>query len=146
MSPDALEIREDFPILRRRIGDDQLVYLDNAATTQTPTQVYDVFEEFYTEYNANVHRGIHALSHEASVAYEQAHDRVADFLGAEGRAEIVFTKNTTESINLVANGLRNELSAGDEIVLTEMEHHASLVTWQQIAKQTGASVRYVPVT
>jgi cysteine desulfurase/selenocysteine lyase len=146
MSPDALEIREDFPILRRRVGDDQLVYLDNAATTQTPRHVYDVFEEFYTEYNANVHRGIHALSHEASVAYEQAHDRVADFLGAEGRAEIVFTKNTTESINLVANGLRNELGAGDEIVLTEMEHHASLVTWQQIAKQTGASVRYVPVT
>jgi cysteine desulfurase/selenocysteine lyase len=146
MSPDAVEIREDFPILRRRIGDDQLVYLDNAATTQTPRQVYDVFEEFYTRYNANVHRGIHALSHEASVAYEQAHDRVADFLGAEGQAEIVFTKNTTESINLVANGLRNELGAGDEIVLTEMEHHASLVTWQQIAKQTGASVRYVPVT
>ena len=143
---DVSRVRDDFPILKRRVGDSPLVYLDSAATTQTPTQVYEVFQEFYEGYNANVHRGIHTLSHEASVAYEAAHDRVADFLGAEGREEIVFTKNTTESINLVANGLRNELGAGDEIVLTEMEHHASLVTWQQIAKQTGAEIRYVPVT
>lgn len=146
MSFDAEAIRADFPVLNRRVNGHPLTYLDNAATTHTPRQVYDVFEEFYAGYNANIHRGIHELSHEASLAYEQAHDRVADFLGADGREEIVFTKNTTESINLVAYGLSQHLDAGDEIVTTEMDHHASLVTWQQIAKRTGATVRHVPVT
>ncbi|QZP38230.1 SufS family cysteine desulfurase [Halobaculum magnesiiphilum] len=146
MSFDAAEIRADFPVLDRRVNGHPLTYLDNAATTHTPRQVYDVFEEFYAGYNANIHRGIHELSHEASIAYEEAHDRVAEFLGADGREEIVFTKNTTESINLVAYGLSRGLDAGDEIVTTEMDHHASLVTWQQIAKRTGATVRHIPVT
>ncbi|QSG01448.1 aminotransferase class V-fold PLP-dependent enzyme [Natranaeroarchaeum sulfidigenes] len=145
---DVERIREDFPILQRRVNDDQqIVYLDNAATTQTPNQVIDVFGEYYRGYNANVHRGIHHLSQEASIAYEEAHDRLADFIGASGgREEMIFTKNTTESMNLVAYawGL-NELGPGDEVVLTEMEHHASLVTWQQIAKRTGADVRYIRV-
>ncbi|WP_436925641.1 SufS family cysteine desulfurase [Halosimplex amylolyticum] len=145
---DISAIRADFPILERRVGDHRLAYLDNAATTQTPRQVYEVYEEFYGGYNANVHRGIHALSHEASVAYEEAHDRLAAFVGASGgREEMVFTKNATESINLVAYGWGlNELGPGDEIVTTQMEHHASLVTWQQVAKRTGATVRYVEVT
>ncbi|SFR69780.1 cysteine desulfurase [Halogeometricum rufum] len=140
-------IRDDFPVLSRSVGDEPLVYLDNAATTQTPKQVYDVFEEFYGTYNANVHRGIHTLSHEASVAYEEAHDRLAAFVGASGgREEMVFTKNTTEGINLVAYGVGlNELGPGDNVVTTEMEHHASLVTWQQVAKRTGAEIRYVRV-
>ncbi len=139
--------RDDFPILDRTVNGRPLVYLDNAATTQTPTAVYRVYEEFYERYNANVHRGIHELSHEASVAYESAHDRLAEFVGASGgRAEMVFTKNTTESINLVANGLRDELGPDDEIVTTEMEHHASLVTWQQLAGRTGADIRYIRVT
>ncbi|WP_207592768.1 SufS family cysteine desulfurase [Halomontanus rarus] len=148
MARDPSSIRADFPVLERRIGDHPLVYLDNAATTQTPTQVYEIYEEYYSTYNANVHRGIHALSHEASVAYEEAHDRLAEFVGASGgREELVFTKNATESINLVAYGLGlNELGPDDEIVTTEMEHHASLVTWQQVAKKTGADVRYVRVT
>ncbi|GAA0218728.1 SufS family cysteine desulfurase [Halobaculum roseum] len=146
MTFDAAEIRADFPVLDRRVNGHPLTYLDNAATTHTPRQVYDVFEEFYAGYNANIHRGIHELSHEASIAYEEAHDRVAEFLGAECREEIVFTKNTTESINLVAYGLSRDLDAGDEIVTTEMDHHASLVTWQQIAKRTGATVRHIPVT
>jgi len=140
------DLRDDFPILDRTVGDAPLVYLDNAATTQTPRQVYEVFEEFYRGYNANVHRGIHELSHEASMAYEEAHDRIAEFIGAESREEVVFTKNTTESINLVAHGVGlGELGPGDNVVLTEMEHHASLVTWQQVAKRTGAEVRFIRV-
>ncbi|MFW6017383.1 MAG: aminotransferase class V-fold PLP-dependent enzyme [Halapricum sp.] len=143
---DVEAIREDFPVLEREFDGTQLVYLDNAATTQTPTQVIDTIRDYYLEYNANVHRGLHQLSQEASIAYEEAHDRVAEFIGAAGREEIVFTKNTTESENLVAYawGLR-ELGPGDAVVLTEMEHHASLVTWQQIADRTGADVRYVRI-
>jgi len=142
---DVERLRADFPILERRVGDDQqVVYLDNAATTQTPEPVVETITDYYRNANANVHRGIHHLSQEASVAYEEAHDRLAAFVGADGREEVVFTKNTTEAINLVAYawGL-HELGPGDEVVLTEMEHHASLVTWQQIAKRTGATVRYV---
>ncbi|AFZ72728.1 aminotransferase class V-fold PLP-dependent enzyme [Natronobacterium gregoryi] len=145
-SLDVEAIREEFPILQREFDGQQVVYLDNAATTQTPDSVVDAMSDYYREYNANVHRGIHHLSQEASLAYEQAHDRVADFIGADGREEVVFTKNTTESENLVAYswGL-NELGPGDTIVLTEMEHHASLVTWQQIGERTGADVEYIRV-
>ncbi|MFB6271073.1 MAG: SufS family cysteine desulfurase, partial [Halobacterium sp.] len=147
MSFDAEAVREDFPILDREVGDGQpLVYLDNAATTQTPERVSSAEKRFYDEYNANVHRGIHTLSHEASVAYEHAHDRLAEFVGADGREELIFTKNTTEAVNLVAYGYGvQHLGPGDAVVTTEMEHHASLVTWQQIAEKTGADVRYVEV-
>jgi cysteine desulfurase/selenocysteine lyase len=155
---DVETVRRDFPILDRQVGGDletpgegpddttPLVYLDNAATSHTPEPVVEAICDYYRGYNSNVHRGIHHLSQEASVAYERAHDRVADFIGAQGREEIVFTKNTTESMNLVAYawGL-SELGPGDSVVLTEMEHHASLVTWQQIAKKTGAEVRYIRV-
>jgi cysteine desulfurase/selenocysteine lyase len=155
---DVEAVRADFPILQRRVGGDvespgegpgddtPLVYLDNAATSQTPRQVIDAIVDYYTGYNANVHRGIHSLSQEASVAYEAAHDRVAEFIGADGREEIVFTKNTTEAMNLVAYawGLA-ELGPGDNVVLTEMEHHASLVTWQQVCKRTGAEARFVRI-
>jgi cysteine desulfurase/selenocysteine lyase len=144
---DVERIREDFPILERDVNGHQLAYLDNAATSQTPEQVIDSIGDYYREYNSNVHRGAHQLSHEASVAYEEAHDRVAEFVGADGREEVIFTKNTTESMNLVAYawGLE-ELGEGDRVVLSEMEHHASLVTWQQIAKKTGAEVKFVRVT
>ncbi|PSQ31859.1 cysteine desulfurase, partial [Halobacteriales archaeon QS_9_67_15] len=143
---DTTAIRDDFPVLEREFRGEQLVYLDNAATSQTPDQVVDAISHYYRHTNANVHRGLHQLSQEASIAYEEAHDRVAEFIGAEGRTEVVFTKNTTESMNTVAYawGLA-ELEPGDEIVLTEMEHHAALVTWQQIAKKTGAEVKYVRV-
>ncbi|GAB7093718.1 hypothetical protein JCM30237_08700 [Halolamina litorea] len=147
MSPDVAAVRDDYPVLDRSVNGQPLTYLDNAATTHTPRQVYETFESFYAGYNANVHRGIHELSHEASVAYEAAHDRVAEFVGADGREEMVFTRNTTESINLVAHGLAlPEFGPGDAIVTTEMEHHASLVTWQQVAKRTGADLRFVRVT
>jgi len=145
---DVDAIRADFPILQREVADGRdLVYLDNAATSQTPDQVVDVIADYYRRYNANVHRGLHELSQEASVAYEDAHDKLAEFVGGEDREEMVFTKNTTEAENLVAFawGL-NELGPGDEIVLTQMEHHASLVTWQQVAKKTGAEVKYIPIT
>ena len=155
---DVEAVRADFPILGRKVGGDvtvpgesegdtkPLVYLDNAATSHTPEQVVDAIADYYRSYNSNVHRGIHQLSQEASTAYERAHDRVAEFVGANGREEVVFTKNTTEAENLVAYawGL-NELGPGDNVVLTEMEHHASLVTWQQIGKKTGAEVRFVRV-
>ncbi|ERG89771.1 MAG: cysteine desulfurase, SufSfamily [halophilic archaeon J07HX5] len=144
---DVDALRDDFPILDREFGGEQLVYLDNAATTQTPDRVIDAIAEYYRKTNANVHRGLHQLSQESSIAYEEAHDRLAAFIGAEGREEMVFTSGTTESENLVAYawGL-NELSPGDEVVMTEMEHHASLVTWQQIADRAGASVEYIRVT
>ncbi|WP_224333255.1 aminotransferase class V-fold PLP-dependent enzyme [Haloprofundus halobius] len=155
---DVDALREEFPILQRRVGGDvtvpgpdegddtPLVYLDNGATSQTPEPVVEAIADYYRTYNSNVHRGIHHLSQEASVAYEEAHDRVAEFIGAEGREEIVFTKNTTEAENLVAYawGL-NELGPDDSVVLTQMEHHASLVTWQQIGKRTGADVRFIRV-
>jgi cysteine desulfurase/selenocysteine lyase len=147
-SLDVEAIRADFPILQREFDGTRLVYLDNAATTQTPEPVVETIADYYRTTNANVHRGLHQLSQEASVAYEEAHDRVAEFIGASGgREEVVFTKNTTEAVNLVAYawGL-NELGPGDEVVLTEMEHHAALVTWQQIAKRTGADCHYVPIT
>ena len=156
---DVEAIRDDFPILQRSVGGDPetpgegpgddtpLVYLDNAATTHTPEPVVEAMSDYYRTYNSNVHRGIHQLSQEASVAYEKAHDTVAEFIGASGREEIVFTKNTTEAMNLVAYawGLE-ELGPGDNVVLSEMEHHASLVTWQQIGKRTGAEVRFIEVT
>ena len=144
---DVERIREDFPILQREFDGKQVVYLDSAATAQTPDPVVDAIAEYYRKTNANVHRGIHHLSQEASIAYEEVHDRLAEFVGASGgREELIFTKNTTESENLVAYawGL-NELGPDDAVVLTEMEHHASLVTWQQIAKKTGAELRYVQV-
>ncbi len=155
---DIEAVRADFPILERNVGGDvtargegpddtlPLVYLDNAATSHTPDPVVESIADYYRSYNSNVHRGIHQLSQESSVAYEEAHDRVAEFIGADGREEIVFTKNTTESENLVAYawGL-SELGEDDKVVLTEMEHHASLVTWQQIAKRTGATVEYIRV-
>ena len=155
---DVERLREDFPILDREVGGDietpgasteddtPLVYLDNGATSQTPERVIDAISTYYHEYNSNVHRGVHHLSQEASIAYEAAHDRLADFIGANGAGEIVFTKNTTEAMNLIAYswGLE-ELGPGDEVVLTEMEHHASLVTWQQIARKTGAEVKYIAI-
>lgn len=144
---DVAAIRADYPVLEREVADGiPLAYLDNAATSLTPEPVVEALTSYYREINANVHRGIHELSQEASVAYEDAHDRLAEFVGASDRAEMVFTGNTTAGINLVARswGL-SELGPGDEIVMTEMEHHASLVTWQQIAEQTGAELRFLSV-
>jgi cysteine desulfurase/selenocysteine lyase len=144
---DVPAIRDEYPVLEREVADGHpLTYLDSAATSLTPEPVVDALTSYYREFNANVHRGIHELSQEASIAYEDAHDRLATFVGAEDRSEMVFTSNTTAGINLVAQSWgRPTLGPGDEIVTTEMEHHASLVTWQQIAEQTGATLRYLSV-
>ncbi|MDR7404348.1 MAG: cysteine desulfurase [Armatimonadota bacterium] len=138
-------VRADFPILARRVHGKPLVYLDSAATSQKPRQVLDALVRYYTEYNANVHRGIYALAEEATRRYEQARAAVAAFIGAPRPEEVVFTRGTTEAINLVAyTWARATLRPGDEIILTEMEHHSNLVPWQLVAEQTGAVLRFVP--
>lgn len=140
------DIRSDFPTLQQKVNGKPLVYLDNAATAQKPRVVIDTLSRFYEHDNANVHRGLHALSNRATEAYEGARARVAKFINAADPAEIIFTRGTTESINLVAAswGAAN-LQRGDVILLTEMEHHSNLVPWQLIAQRTGAKLRYVPV-
>lgn len=144
---DTEEIRADFPILRRVLRSGApLIYLDSAATTQKPLQVLDAERDFYLNHNAAVHRGAHQLAEEATEAYEDARVTVAGFIGA--RQEIVFTKNATEGINLVAYALGNgsQVKAGDTIVVTEMEHHADLVPWQELARRTGAELTWFPLT
>jgi len=131
-------IRRDFPILGTTVRGRPLVYLDNAATSQKPQTVIDAISRFYATGNANIHRGVYALSEQATVAYDQARLRVARFLGASSPAEIVFTRGTTEAINLVAQSWgRAQLRRGDEILVTAMEHHSNLIPWQLIAEQTG---------
>ena len=144
---DTEKIRRDFPILDVEVREGvPLVYLDSAATSHTPNIVCESIEEYYKKINSNIHRGTHKLSMDATDAYEEAHDKLVEFVGGSDREEMIFTKSTTESINLVAQswGLR-ELAEGDVIILTEMEHHASLVTWQQIGKRTGATVKYIRI-
>jgi cysteine desulfurase/selenocysteine lyase len=149
---DVERIRKDFPILDRVVhGDKPLVYLDNAATSHKPTQVLDAVHDYYTVHNANVHRGIHVLAEEATALYEGARDKVATFINAADRGEVVFTKNATESINLAANVIAWAapplgLSAGDEVVITEMEHHSNIVPWQLVCERTGATLRWFGIT
>lgn len=144
---DVKRIREDFPILHRKVHDKSLVYLDNAATTQKPRQVIEALINYYNRYNANIHRGIHALAEEATAAYEEVRARTARFINAPSARSIVFTRNATEAINLVANAWgRDHLKVGDEILLTEMEHHSNLVPWQLIAKATGAELAFIGIT
>ena len=139
------KIRQDFPILNRKIHGKPLVYLDNAATSQKPKQVIEAISHYYSYYNANIHRGLHKLSEEATLAYENSHKKAADFINADEMEEIIFTKNTTESINLLAYSLTSKLNKGDEIVLTQMEHHSNLVPWQQLAKQRGFTLKFIEI-
>ena len=144
---DVASIREDFPILQRQVHGKPLVYLDNAATTQKPRAVIEALVHFYEHHNANIHRAIHALGEEATSAYEETRAKVARFINAPQPECIVFTRNTTEAINLVAYTWgRENIGPGDEIVLTEMEHHSNLVPWQRLAQETGATVKYIGVT
>lgn len=143
---DPYEVRKDFPILERKIKGKPLIYLDNAATSQKPRQVIMAELKFYREYNANIHRGVHTLSQEASELYEEAHEEVASFINARTYREVVFTRNTTESINLVAYSwaLRN-LKREDEILTTIMEHHSNIVPWKLVSEVTGCKLRFVDV-
>jgi cysteine desulfurase/selenocysteine lyase len=145
-APDWAALRADFPILQQTVHDRPLVYLDNAATTQKPRAVIAALSRYYERDNANVHRAIHELSYRATTAYEAARARAAQFINAAAPEEIVFTRGTTESINLVAYVLTSRLKPGDAILATEMEHHSNLVPWQLLAQRTGAQLRFVPVT
>ena len=143
---DVARVRADFPILRRLTRGKPLVYLDNAATTQKPQVVIDAIARYYTEYNANVHRGVHELSEIASEAYEQARRKVAAFVNARHEREIVFTRNATESINLVAHAFgRTHVGAGDEVLISAMEHHSNIVPWQLLCEARGARLRVAPI-
>jgi len=144
---DVERLRQDFPILSRRVRGKPLVYLDNAATSQKPHRVIDTLSRFYASENANIHRGVHYLSEQATVAYDAVRARVARLINATLPSEVVFTRGTTEGINLVAQSwARGRLHPGDEILITEMEHHSNIVPWHLVASQTGAVVRAVPVT
>ena len=156
---DVERVREDFPILTREVNGSPLVYLDSAATSQKPTPVLDRLDAFYRLHNANVHRGVHVLAEEATEAYESARRTLAAFLNVADPAEVVFTKGSTEAINLVAYALSNAAAArpgspyseysvgpGDEICITEMEHHSNIVPWQLLCERTGATLRWLPIT
>ncbi|MFI5335726.1 MAG: cysteine desulfurase [Opitutales bacterium] len=146
MSASWQNLRADFPVLDQQVGGRLLVYLDNAATSQKPRCVIEALTRYYERDNANVHRGIHALSMRATAAYEAARERTARFLGAASASEIVFTAGTTDSINLVASAWGDaNVRRGDVILLTEMEHHSNMVPWQLLARRTGATLRYLPI-
>jgi cysteine desulfurase/selenocysteine lyase len=148
MSLDAITIRKDFPILGREVHPGvALVYLDSTATTQKPIPVLQAMDDFYRHTNANIHRGVHTLAEEATTMYEQTRQQVADFIHAKSSSEIVFTRNATESINLVAySWARARLKSGDLVILTEMEHHSNLVPWQQLAMEREVLLEFIPVT
>lgn len=147
-SLDARKVRRDFPVLAREtkpgVG---LVYLDNAATSQKPQAVIDAMSEYYRHQNANIHRGIHTLAEEATQSYESARQRIAAFINADSRREIIFTRNTTESLNLLARSWGHaNLQAGDRVLLTEMEHHSNIVPWQMLAAERGIVLDFIPIT
>jgi cysteine desulfurase/selenocysteine lyase len=143
---DVQVIRAEFPILQRKVKGKSLVYFDNAATAQKPQQVIDAISHYYTHYNANIHRGLHTLADEATAAFEASRVAVQAFIGAKQHEEIIFTKGTTESINLVANAWGNVfLEAGDEIIISSLEHHANIVPWQMIADRKNAVIRVIPI-
>lgn len=139
------QIRNDFPILQRKINGKDLVYLDSAATSQKPQSVIDAMSDFYRSHNANVHRGIHTLAEEATKLYEEARVKTAGFINAAHPEEIIFVRNSTEALNLVARSYgRASIRSGDEILLSEMEHHSNIVPWQLLAKEVGAVINYIP--
>jgi len=140
------KIRSDFPILKREVYGKQMVYFDNGATTHKPQQVIDSISDYYSNFNSNVHRGVHKLSVEATTAFEDSRKYIADFINAKDYKEIVFTRGTTESINLVANSFLSLINKGDEVLITSMEHHSNLVPWQQVCEKKDAKLKVVPVS
>ncbi len=146
MSIDIQQIRSQFPILTREVNGKPLVYLDNGATSQKPKVVLDILDEYYEKYNANVHRGIHTLSQEATDLMEESRRKIQKFINAKFDHEIIFTRGTTESINLVANTVGQIVKPGDEIIITEIEHHSNIVPWQLMTERTGAILKYIPLT
>jgi cysteine desulfurase/selenocysteine lyase len=145
MSFDIQKIREDFPILKRKVNGAPLVYLDNAATSQKPQQVIDCIVDYYSNYNANIHRGVHSLSQEATDAYEKARKTLQLHFNAAHAHEVLFTSGTTEGINLVASGFTDLLHKGDEIIVSALEHHSNIVPWQMLCERTGAILKVIPM-
>lgn len=143
---DFAKIRKDFPILQREVNGKPLVYFDNAATSQTPKQVIDCIVDYYSRYNANIHRGVHALSQEATDTYEQAREKIQKHFNAEKTHEIIFTSGTTHGVNLVANGFSKFLKKGDELLVSALEHHSNIVPWQMLCERTGAVLKVIPMT
>ncbi|WP_243571464.1 cysteine desulfurase SufS [Bacillus stercoris] len=140
------DIREQFPILHQQVNGHDLVYLDSAATSQKPRAVIETLDKYYNQYNSNVHRGVHTLGTRATDGYEGAREKVRKFINAKSMAEIIFTKGTTTSLNMVAlSYARANLKPGDEVVITYMEHHANIIPWQQAVKATGATLKYIPL-
>ena len=138
-------IREDFPILHQKINGEELVYLDNAASTQKPKAVINAIKDYYENDHSNVHRGVHTLSVRATEAYENAREKVSQFVNSPNKNQIIFTKGTTESINLIAGSLTNLIEKNDEILITAMEHHSNIVPWQELCKRTGAILKIIPI-
>lgn len=143
---DINKIRGDFPILHRKVNGKPLVYFDNAATSQTPKAVIDSIVDYYSNYNANIHRGVHTLSQEATAAYEEAREKIQQHFNAARPHEIILTSGTTHSINLVASGFASILKQGDEIIVSAMEHHSNIVPWQMLCEKTGATLKVIPMT
>jgi len=139
-------IRADFPVLKQEVHGNPLVYLDNAATTQKPSQVIDKIDDFYRHYNSNIHRGVHSLSEKATAVYEATRQRVRDFINAGSETEIIFVRGATEGINLVAQSYgMTQLKPGDEVIISEMEHHSNIVPWQLVCERTGAILKIIPI-
>ncbi len=146
MALNVTQIREDFPILKREVNGKPLVYLDNAATSQKPKQVIDSISHYYTHYNANIHRGVHTLSQEATDAYEQARKKIQKHFNIAHNHEVIFTSGTTDGINLVANGFSSFLKTGNEVLVSAMEHHSNIVPWQMLCERTGAKLKVIPMS
>lgn len=145
LSPDLKKIRSEFPILERQINGNRLVYFDNAASSQKPKVVLDAIDEYYKKYNSNVHRGIHTLSREATEMMEASRKKIQHFINAKNDYEVIFTRGTTEGINLVAHSIQALIKPTDEIVITEIEHHSNIVPWQMLCQRTGAKLKYIPL-
>ena len=143
---DVAKVRADFPILKREVNQQPLVYFDNAATSQTPQAVIDVIVDYYSNYNANIHRGVHSLSQEATDAYEIARQKIQAHFNAGKAHEIIFTSGTTHSINIIASGYASLLKEGDELLVSAMEHHSNIVPWQMLCEKTGAVLKVIPMT
>ena len=142
---DIDKIRKDFPILNRKVNGKQLIYFDNAATSQTPNQVINKIVDYYKKYNSNIHRGVHALSQEATDAYESAREKIQKHFNAAHRHEIIFTSGTTHAINIVSSGYTNLLNKGDELIVSALEHHSNIVPWQMLCERTGANLKVIPM-
>lgn len=142
---DVYKIREDFPILDRKVNNTDLVYFDNAATSQTPIQVIDAISDYYKKYNSNIHRGLHSLSADATSQYEESRTKVREHFGVSENHEIIFTSGTTHGINIVSSGLQSILTQDDEIIISAMEHHSNIVPWQMLCEKTGATMKVIPI-